>query len=71
MLQEQTFDTGVVSINYVAGPAGGRALVLLHGVTGRWQTWLSAGASSRWTCAAMAGQGTCPARTGSPITPTT
>ena len=40
MLQEQIFDTGVVPINYVAGPAGGRPLVLLHGVTGRWQTWL-------------------------------
>ena len=40
MLREQTFDTGVVPINYVVGPAEGRPLVLLHGVTSRWQTWL-------------------------------
>ena len=41
MLQEQIFDAGPVPINYAAGPAGGPPLVLLHGVTGRWQTWLS------------------------------
>jgi pimeloyl-ACP methyl ester carboxylesterase len=41
MLQEQTFDTGAVSINYVADQASGPPLVLLHGVTGRWQGWLS------------------------------
>ena len=40
MLQEQTFDAGAASINYAVGPPGGRPLVLLHGVTGRWQTWL-------------------------------
>src|SRR3954471_8978915 len=41
MLQEQTFDTGTVSINYVADQASGPPLVLLHGVTSRWQGWLS------------------------------
>ena len=41
MLQEQIFDAGAVPINYAAGPAGGPPLVLLHGVTGRWQAWLS------------------------------
>jgi pimeloyl-ACP methyl ester carboxylesterase len=41
MLQEQTFDSGAVSINYVADQASGPPLVLLHGVTSRWQGWLS------------------------------
>ena len=41
MLQEQTFDVDAVRINYVVGPPGGRPLVLLHGVTGRWQSWLT------------------------------
>jgi pimeloyl-ACP methyl ester carboxylesterase len=40
MLREQTFDAGAVTLNYVEGPAGGAPLVLLHGVTGRWQAWL-------------------------------
>lgn len=40
MLREQIFDTGAVSLNYAATPEGGPPLVLLHGVTGRWQTWL-------------------------------
>jgi pimeloyl-ACP methyl ester carboxylesterase len=41
MLQEQTFDTGTVALNYAASPVGGRPLLMLHGVTGRWQAWLS------------------------------
>lgn len=40
MLREQTFDTGAVTLNYAAGPDDGPPLVLLHGVTGRWQSWL-------------------------------
>ena len=40
MVQDQTFDTGAVTINYVAGPTGGPPLVLLHGITGWWQSWL-------------------------------
>jgi hypothetical protein len=31
-IQEQSFDTGVVTLNYAEGPATGSALVLLHGV---------------------------------------
>ncbi|HEY3108425.1 MAG TPA: alpha/beta hydrolase [Chloroflexota bacterium] len=38
---EHNFDAGPVSINYVAeGREDGRPIVFLHGVTGRWQTWL-------------------------------
>ena len=40
MLRTQTFDTGTVVINYVEGPESGSPLVLLHGLSGRWQTWL-------------------------------
>ena len=40
MLREQTFDAGAVSLTYVAGPETGPPLLLLHGVTGRWQAWL-------------------------------
>jgi pimeloyl-ACP methyl ester carboxylesterase len=41
MLQEQSFDTGVISINYAEGPPSGPPLVLLHGISGWWQTWLT------------------------------
>jgi pimeloyl-ACP methyl ester carboxylesterase len=38
---EHTFDAGPVALNYVAeGREDGRPLVFLHGVSGRWQTWL-------------------------------
>jgi pimeloyl-ACP methyl ester carboxylesterase len=40
MLQERRFDTGEVSLNYAEGPASGPALVLLHGIPGRWQEFL-------------------------------
>ncbi len=40
MLREQTFTGGAVPLNYAAGPPGAPPLVLLHGVTARWQTWL-------------------------------
>jgi pimeloyl-ACP methyl ester carboxylesterase len=40
MLKEQTFNTGVISINYAEGPPAGAPLVLLSGITGWWQTWL-------------------------------
>jgi pimeloyl-ACP methyl ester carboxylesterase len=41
MLVERQFDTGTVSLNYAEGPAGGPPLVLLHGLSYRWQSWLS------------------------------
>ena len=40
MLTEKTFDTGTVSINYAEGPSSGKPLVMLHGVTTWWQTFL-------------------------------
>jgi pimeloyl-ACP methyl ester carboxylesterase len=40
MLTEKTFDAGAVSINYAEGPKAGPSVVLLHGVTGRWQRFL-------------------------------
>lgn len=40
MLKEQSFNTGVISINYVEGPPSGPPVVLLHGISGWWQTWL-------------------------------
>lgn len=38
MLEEKTFDTGEVIINYAENPAFGEPLVMLHGVTARWQS---------------------------------
>lgn len=37
MLTERTFNTGVVDINYAEAPSSGPPLVLLHGLTLRWQ----------------------------------
>lgn len=39
MLAERSFDTGEVVLNYAEGPPSGPVLVLLHGLTGRWQGW--------------------------------
>src|SRR5262245_26658365 len=36
-IKEQSFDTGVVTLNYAEGPATGSALLLLHGGNARWQ----------------------------------
>jgi pimeloyl-ACP methyl ester carboxylesterase len=41
MLIERTFDSGPVSINYAEEPGSGPLLLLLHGVTSRWQNWLN------------------------------
>jgi pimeloyl-ACP methyl ester carboxylesterase len=39
VLQEKSFDTGSVILNYAEGPAAGPSLVLLHGLTGSWRAW--------------------------------
>src|SRR5437762_2833035 len=41
MLVERTFDAGGVSINYAEEPGAGPPLVMLHGVTSRWQNFLN------------------------------
>ena len=41
-IQEQTFDTGIVTINYAEGPPSGPPLILLHGGSARWQNSESA-----------------------------
>jgi pimeloyl-ACP methyl ester carboxylesterase len=40
MLVERSFDSGTVSINYAQEPGDGPLMVLLHGVTARWQYYL-------------------------------
>ncbi len=40
MLTEKVFSTDTVSINYAEGPPSGTSLVMLHGVTTWWQTFL-------------------------------
>jgi pimeloyl-ACP methyl ester carboxylesterase len=40
MLIEKTFDAAGVSINYVEGPSHGLPLVMLHGTSLRWQSFL-------------------------------
>jgi len=41
LLEESTFDTGTVTINYAEGPSSGRSLVLLHGGAGSWRSFLT------------------------------
>lgn len=60
MLAERTFDTGTVRINYVAhqgaeAPGDGPLLLLLHGVTSRWQAWLNVmpALAQRWRVVAV------------------
>jgi pimeloyl-ACP methyl ester carboxylesterase len=40
MLEENTYHTGEVDLNYVKSPDNGPPLVLLHGLTGRWQIFI-------------------------------
>lgn len=55
MLQEQTFDAGNVTLHYAAEQGDGPPLVLLHGVTSRWQSWLPVmpDLALRWRLAAL------------------
>lgn len=39
MLLEKSFDTGELTLNYAEGPALGPPLLLLHGLTGWWQSF--------------------------------
>jgi pimeloyl-ACP methyl ester carboxylesterase len=41
MLREHEFTTGEVRLNFMVGPANGPPLLFLHGVTRRWQDFLS------------------------------
>ena len=41
MLIERTFTAGPVDINYVCSSDSGRPLVLLHGITNRWEAFLN------------------------------
>ncbi|MGZ4789911.1 MAG: alpha/beta fold hydrolase, partial [Terriglobales bacterium] len=41
MLTQKTFRGSAVSLNYMEGPASGPALLLMHGLTQRWQAFLS------------------------------
>lgn len=40
MLEEKTFDTGEVVLNYAEGPDNGPSVICLHGLTDRWQYFL-------------------------------
>lgn len=40
MLKERSFDTGEATLNYAEGPDSGPPLVMLHGLTDRWQFFL-------------------------------
>jgi len=40
MLVEESFDTGEVVLNYAEGPDNGPPLLLIHGLTNRWQVWM-------------------------------
>jgi pimeloyl-ACP methyl ester carboxylesterase len=40
MLREATFDTGAVLISYGEGPPSGSPIVMLHGISGWWKTFL-------------------------------
>jgi pimeloyl-ACP methyl ester carboxylesterase len=39
MLREKSFDAGELTLNYAEGPASGPPLLLLHGLTGWWQSF--------------------------------
>lgn len=55
MLKEYQFSTDLVTLNYAAIGEGGPPLVLLHGVTSRWQSWLEVvpALAARWRLYAL------------------
>src|SRR5262245_47600844 len=55
MLTEYTLDTGTVSINCAEGPKSGPTLVLVHGITARWQLFnpIIPALAERWHLVAM------------------
>ena len=50
MLRESTLETPPGSLNLAEGPANGPVLILLHGFTNRWQTFLPIlpGLTKKW-----------------------
>ena len=42
LLTEKAFETTAVRLNYAEGPPDGPPLLLVHGLGGRWQAWLTA-----------------------------
>jgi len=40
MLTQKSFQIGTIALNYVEGPAAGPPLLLLHGITQRWQEFI-------------------------------
>src|SRR5262245_3194828 len=55
MLKERRFHSGEVELNLAVGPASGPPLLLLHGVTRRWQDFvpLLPGLMTRWQVYAL------------------
>ncbi len=39
MLPEKSFDTGEIVMNYIEGPKSGTPMLMLHGLTARYQYW--------------------------------
>src|SRR5215207_4390629 len=55
MLQEKSFNTGTLTINYAEGPQVGPPLILIHGGASRWQEFLGIlpGLMLRWQVFAL------------------
>jgi pimeloyl-ACP methyl ester carboxylesterase len=55
MLVEKRFRVGEATLNYAEGPSGGSPIVLMHGLTDRWQYYLPVmpHLTQRWHCYAI------------------